>query len=474
MSPGLPDGLVITPSLAAALDHAETEITRRLRLLDAGEDSPPPLALIAQPDAAAAPRIRAILDAGVSVGITGILLGDWPSGITCHIGAGGEVTEAGDTGLAGIWASHLTATDTAAMLSMLRGAQGHLADDQPRPPGARPGQDAGAGAVAGEPGRAPQPGPGGVTTGEGDPGDASPGAPGPGSLPAGRSPRSGPAPAESPGAMAPQPEGGTPATQRGTLAGSTAPAASLVITASPPSTAKPVLISVLGRLRITARGQEISGGLRKARELLAYLAVNPQGVTGEGIGEALWPESNSRYAASQRYLAMRKAREMLRTATGLRAPMFIVLAAERYRLDPSLIEVDLWQFDAALDRAREAASGQDQLAALRQAISLYQGPLSDGAAYEWAERHAEPARRRAVDALARAADILQPGDPEQALTTLETALTHDPYNEALYQKIMDIQARLGRPDAARRTLALLESRLAAIGLAPSAETRHSL
>jgi DNA-binding SARP family transcriptional activator len=257
------------------------------------------------------------------------------------------------------------------------------------------------------------------------------------------------------------------------VAGSAAPAASTLVPASPLGMGKPVRISVLGRLRIIACGQEISGGLRKARELLAYLAVNPQGATGEGIGEALWPESSSRYAASQRHLAIRKARQMLRTATGLSAPMFIVLAAERYRLDPSLIEVDLWQFDAALGRARDAASGQEQLAALRQAISLYQGPLSDGAAYEWAERHAEPARRRAVDALARAADILQTGDPEQALDTLEAALTHHPYNEALYQKIMRIQGRLGRPDAARRTLALLKSRLSAIGLAPSAETRQA-
>jgi two-component SAPR family response regulator len=272
--------------------------------------------------------------------------------------------------------------------------------------------------------------------------------------------------------MASPPGGGQPVAQAGTVAGSAASAAGNLVTVSPPDTAKPVAISVLGRLRITACGQEITGGLRKARELLAYLAVNPQGVTGEGIGEALWPESSPKYAASQRHLAMRKARQMLRTATGLSAPMFIVLAAERYRLDPTLIEVDLWQFDAALDRARDT-SGQDQLAALRQAISLYQGPLSEGAAYEWAERHAEPARRRAVDALARAAGILQPDDPEQALATLETALTHDPYNEALYHRIMDIQARLGRPDAAQRTLALLESRLAAIGLAHSAGTRHS-
>ncbi len=383
------------------------------------------------------------------------------------------MTTAGDPGLAGIRASHLTPSDTAAMLSMLRGAQGHLAGDQPRRREARPGQDA-EGAAA-EPQTPTQARPGATdagtgrqaAAGEADPGD-------PGQRAAARPPRPRPAPPGPPGAMTAPPVAEPPVAHAGTLTGSGAPAASTPVTASPPGTGKPVRISVLGRLRSTACGQEISGGLRKARELLAYLAVHPQGVTGEGIGEALWPESSPRYAASQRHLAMRKARQMLRTATGLSAPMFIVLAAERYRLDPSLIEVDLWQFDAALARARDAASGQDQLAALREAISLYQGPLSDGATYEWAERHAEPARRRAVDALARAADILQPEDPEQALTTLENALTHDPYNEALYQKIMDIQAQLGRPDTARRTLALLESRLATLGLAPTARTRQSI
>jgi len=491
VTPGLPDGLVITPTLAAALDRAETEITRRLRLREAGDDSrtspggpaadddpPSPLALIASADAPSVPRIRAILDAGASAGMTGILLGDWPSGITCHVGAGGEVTAASDPGLAGVWASHLTPADTAAMLSMLRGAQGRLAADQPCPAGTSSAQHAEA-AGLGEPSGAPQPGLGSDGTGgsrqradrEHPAGDAGSGGYGASPRPVTQPPHRDPAQAlpSAPAVTAPT---DASAGHRDAAPSSRALAATMVRTPSPASTERAVRICVLGRLRITARGEEISGGLRKARELLAYLAVHPEGATSASIDAELWPESSPRYAASQRHLAMRKAREMLRTSTGLTAAMFIILASERYRLDPALIEVDLWQFDAALGRAQDAASDQDQLAALRQAISLYQGPLADGAAYEWAERHAEPTRRRAVDALARIAGLLQQVDPEQALATLETALTHDPYNEALYQKIMRIQARLGRPDSARRTLALLESRLAVLGLTAAAETRQ--
>ena len=113
---------------------------------------------------------------------------------------------------------------------------------------------------------------------------------------------------------------------------------------------------MLGPLRITVGGAEVRGGLRKARELLAYLALHPGGVSGEAISEALWPDSDPRYAARQRHLALRKARDILRAATALPRPMFIILASERYRLDPALAGVDLWRFDAALARARAAAS----------------------------------------------------------------------------------------------------------------------
>jgi DNA-binding SARP family transcriptional activator len=485
VAPGFPDGLTISPTLTAALDRIETEITRRLRLQETGDDSPAspgtpdvghaepaPLALIASVDPPTAPRVRAMLDAGASAGIVCVVLGDWAAGTTCHIGADGVVLAATDPALAGVHAGHLPAADAAAMLSLLRGAQGHLTGQGPGPaqPPAR-GPDA---AMDPEPGRTPQPG-AGSHTGAGS-GDDSVHEDGTGQRPDGQQP-AGQVAHHDLAQHAPRPTatplaGGTPAGNSDAAPQFPAPAAATPGTATRPGSGKTVVISVLGPVRIAAGGGEIRGGLRKARELLAYLAVQPEGVTGEGVSADLWPESSPRYAASQRKLALRKAREMLRTATGLPAPLFIILAGERYRLDTALIEVDLWQFAAALDRA-QAAAGQDQLAALQQAAALYQGPLADGAGYEWAERYAEPTRRRAVDALARIAGILQPHDPEQALTVLETAVAHDPYNEAVYQEIMRIQGRLGRPDAARRTLALLETRLAGLGLSLTATTRQA-
>ena len=213
-----------------------------------------------------------------------------------------------------------------------------------------------------------------------------------------------------------------------------------------------IRVEVLGPLRITAHGQEISGGLRKARELLAFLAVHPAGATPDAISEALWPETPPSHGAAQRALALRKARTLLRAAAGLTEPMLIVLAAGRYRLDPATISTDIADFQAALEQARLAPDDRACLAACQKAAALYRGPLADGAGYDWAEPYAETARRRALDAWTRIAEILEPASPGQALAALETALGHDPYNEYLYQKIMRLQAAAGRPDAARRTM----------------------
>jgi DNA-binding SARP family transcriptional activator len=413
-----------------------------------------PLVLITSADRRSAARIHAVLEAGAGAGAAGIVLGDWPAGTTCHVSTDGTVSSA-DPRLAGIRAFHLTASDLSSVLSLLRGARGHITRDEPRPAAPRLRQEPAASQhrTQAQPPQEPD-----GSTGGGQ-AEARPRiAP----EPPGRHPAR-PAFAGT-GPPARSPAGTDDAAPSAPLSSGTPPAATV------PGSAKAVEITMLGTLRIAAGGADIRGGLRKARELLAYLALHPDGVSGEAISEALWPDSDPRYAARQRHLALRKARDILRTATGLPRPMFIILASERYRLDPALAGADLWRFDAALARARAAASDGAQLAALRQAAALYQGPLADGSGYDWAERYAEQARRRALDALARIADLLQPADPEQALQALETAIAHDPYNEAVYQKIMHLQARLGRPDAVTRTLRLLQARLAELDLSPDPAT----
>ena len=117
-----------------------------------------------------------------------------------------------------------------------------------------------------------------------------------------------------------------------------------------------IRVEILGPVRITATGRELQGGLRKARELAAFLALHPDGVSGEAISEALWPGSPPGHGTRQRSLALRKLRGMLRAATGLSAPMLITLSGGRYRLDPAYIATDVADFQAALEEARTATN----------------------------------------------------------------------------------------------------------------------
>ena len=455
-------GLVITPTLDAALDHAEALLLRRARHTrhpgpddSTGEDGAAPAlpttVLIVTPPRASQ-RLRGVLESGRHLAVAGIVLGEWPPGSTCHVTADGMVTSA-DPALDGIQMFHLATTDSTAVLHLIQAACGNPGEDHPAPGPGGPPPPQGAGTAA----PAPQPPAAGLTPPPPPPGDSEDRR----DIPAGAAPPTAPLPAPD---TSPPPGETTPPARKDPR---------------PPGSARrtpgglAIRVEVLGALRITTADREIEGGLRKARELLAFLAVHPGGASGEVISEALWPGSPPGHSARQRSLALRKLRDLLRAATGLPGLMFVVLAAERYRLDPALIATDVADFQAALDAARHAPDDAGRLAALKDAAALYRGPLAEGAGYDWAEPYAETARRRALDTWTAIAELLEPADPDQALAALDTALSHDPYNEYLYQRIMRIQAAAGRPDAVRRTLRLLETRLTELGLTPAAQTRQA-
>ncbi|MEV5778986.1 hypothetical protein AB0L49_48845 [Streptomyces antimycoticus] len=81
-----------------------------------------------------------------------------------------------------------------------------------------------------------------------------------------------------------------------------------------------------------------------------------------------------------------------------------------------------------------------------------------------------PERRFHLDAFSALAHTLDDTDPQQALILLERARTLDRYNEALYEDIARLQARLGQRDAVARTLALLTKTLGELDAHPSQET----
>jgi DNA-binding SARP family transcriptional activator len=274
-------------------------------------------------------------------------------------------------------------------------------------------------------------------------------------------------------------------------------------------------VAVLGRVRVTVvGGGEVTGLRAKVRELLALLAVHPDGLSTDQISEALWPGAPPGRASNRLSPILAQTRRLLREAAhrngdpttnpdqdqdpnshSASAVDLLPLTDGRYRLHPALLDTDYRRFTAALAVAADARSGsgdgdESYRAALQAAARLYRGEPFDGADYGWAEPIRESLRRQATDVLAALAESLTPdsdnnNDPgvgsggrldrpdmnaAEALTALERAVEVDPYNEELYRRIMRLHGAAGRRDAVRRTLRLLEARLLDLDTDPDPAT----
>ncbi|MFG2016914.1 BTAD domain-containing putative transcriptional regulator [Actinomadura geliboluensis] len=235
---------------------------------------------------------------------------------------------------------------------------------------------------------------------------------------------------------------------------------------------RPVRLEVLGDVRLSTAHGPIRTGLRqRARDLLAYLALHPDGVSRDRASADLWPDESTQTVVTAFNTAVTNIRNVIRNATGLSSPMYVIHTAGRYRIDPDVIEIDLWQLTAALADAQQATDDAARIRALTIFADRCAGEFAQGLAQDWAEAHREYLRRTVGDALADLARLRQEEEPEQALMVLERAITHDPYSEPLYQHVMRLQARLDRPDAVRRTYALLAARLDELNAEPDDETR---
>jgi DNA-binding SARP family transcriptional activator len=238
-----------------------------------------------------------------------------------------------------------------------------------------------------------------------------------------------------------------------------------------PPEAPIIEVTLLGGYRIEVSGREIRSGLRaKARELLAFYLLHPEGTGLEEATEALWPEADPRRGSEWFWTALGNLRSRLRMATDDADLKVIEREGDRYRIEP-LFDVDLWRFQQAL--ADAAASGGDPnwAATLERTAGLYTGELLAGADWAWAEVPRDDLRRRAVDVLVSlAATRLVAGDVKGALQALQRAVEADPLAEQLYRRIMRLQAKASRPDEVEATFRALQARLGEIGLEPSPES----
>lgn len=463
----LPAAVMIVPDLDAALDELESALLTRTRHLLDGHDTLPggrtTLVLLASPAQHADRRLQAILDNGASLGMIGILLGQWRPGATARIRLDGTVSAAspgvGET-LTGTRLFTLPATDTTALLSLLRDAQG---PDQPE---RDPREDHTAPPLVGDNGQPPPPT-----------------APQVGDVPREKDPfdeltqlesahpadvRSEPPATESGHHEIPEANNST-TDPRGAANTGTDDGAKL------PHHRPPLSLMVLGRVALIHTDEDTPRDLTaaltpKQREVLVYLAIHRNGARREALAEAIWPDSPRARPYNSLYSTLSLLRRNLSKATDDRLSEITRNDDGRYHLDPTLVTVDYWQFHDALATRRRVTTDAERLDALQQVTVLYRGGLAEDLSTEWIEAPREATRRDALDALGVLIRALGDRDPQRRLDLLERARVLDPYNEGVYRDIIRTQALLGQHESIPRTLTLLTTTLAELDQHPSNET----
>ncbi|MEV6370129.1 BTAD domain-containing putative transcriptional regulator [Micromonospora musae] len=200
-------------------------------------------------------------------------------------------------------------------------------------------------------------------------------------------------------------------------------------------------LRVLGEPTLLIDGEPLNIRRGAAVQVLVLLATHPDGADTRQLTDAIWPSQPRRSLSGRLYTTLSELRGSIRTACGLN---LIDHADDRYRLNPSQIDVDLWRLYAA---AQHAATAVTDITSARQAvIDTYTGDLAAGRTWPWLDPIRESIRRHIIDAYVALAAAAS--GPHHALDLLQGAICIDPYNADLHARAMKSLAALGEQDAA--------------------------
>ncbi|MGH9295541.1 MAG: AfsR/SARP family transcriptional regulator, partial [Acidimicrobiales bacterium] len=221
-----------------------------------------------------------------------------------------------------------------------------------------------------------------------------------------------------------------------------------------------IVVRVLGHFEVTVAGEAVVTGLRsRARDVLAWFLLRPEGATSDEAVEALWPDTEPDRVHGRFWRSFSDLRTRLREAGGAGLEV-LTKAGEHYRPAAAEIACDLWDFQGALGDAARTADGEQARAALVRAVASYRGELLAGVDRPWVEPVRQDLHRRALDAHLRLAELEdQAGRTSAAVQALERAIDLDRYAEEPYRRLMALHAGHGRPDAVTSVWRLLQGRL---------------
>lgn len=227
-------------------------------------------------------------------------------------------------------------------------------------------------------------------------------------------------------------------------------------------------IHALGLPRVEMDGTTVQWTTAQSRDLFFCLLQHRRGLRKEEVGALFWPEhSPQRLDAIFRSTLYRLRRSLFRDSVVFEDGLYRFNRECAYRLD---VEA----FDAAADRAGPVADRGKRIAALEEALALYQGDYLEGIYADWCVVERERLREQYLAALGTLAGLYaEQGDLLRAVDLYQRLLARDPYQEAVHRALMACYCRLGdRPAAIRQYHTCARVLRAELGLNPAPETEQ--
>jgi len=226
---------------------------------------------------------------------------------------------------------------------------------------------------------------------------------------------------------------------------------------------------LLGGFQAYVAGHEIEVPGRKARALLAFLAI-PAGEarSRDKLAGLLWSDrgdSQARESLKQAVFKLRKSLDCVR-------PSPLLADREFVSLEGATVTVDVVEFEQLI--------GEGTIESLARATALYRGDLLDGldlrdAAFdEWLLMERQRLRDLAREALAKLVDWhISSGAHDQAAAAARRLLAIDPLREAAHRAVMRIYSEQGQTALALKQYQLCCDALQSeLGVRPEAETER--
>lgn len=234
----------------------------------------------------------------------------------------------------------------------------------------------------------------------------------------------------------------------------------------------PVRVRAMGVFSLTVDGKPAGAGQRgpdHRLNLLKLLAANDgRALSVQRVIEILWPDAEPENGRKSFDMALSRLRKLVG-----RDEAFIVNEG-RLAPSPQLVWIDTAAFVSLIEREGGASAPAALARFAERLIRAYRHGFLDGDAPDisWQLEPRERFKLRFVrSASATATRLMEAGQDEAAVRTLEYALEAEPMAETLYQKLMTLHGERGRAAEVLRVHRQCKKMLAALlSVAPSAET----